>query len=166
MPVRLAGVVALATDSSIDATLHSLRIAAIEKAELKTFHLSAGLVHLAFAGMERAWGRLPGERLERIFTWIDQNLGQPITNEKLAAQAGLGVESFIRWFKQQTERTPASFVAEWRVREACRYLAVEEHSIEQVAATLGFSNRNHFSRVFKQYAGCGPAAFRQGKSTR
>jgi AraC-like DNA-binding protein len=36
--------------------------------------------------------------------------------------------------------------------------------LEQVADGVGFANRHHFSRVFKQYAGCGPAQFRRGRS--
>jgi AraC family transcriptional regulator len=101
--------------------------------------------------------------LRRVLNWLEHNTSGVVTNARLAAQAGLGVEAFIRWFKLSTGRTPAVFVAEWRVREACRRLAYGEDSIEQIAEALGFSNRNHFSRVFKQYAGCGPATFRRGK---
>ena len=75
----------------------------------------------------------------------------------------MSVEAFIRWFKARTGRTPAAFVTERRVREACRRLAFGEESIEQVAEATGFANRHHFSRVFKQHAGCGPAEFRRGR---
>ncbi len=57
----------------------------------------------------------------------------------------------------------AAFVAERRIREACRRLALSADSIEQVAEAAGFANRHHFSRVFKRFAGCGPAEFRRGR---
>lgn len=127
-------------------------------------HLASALLHTAFASMDAAWFVVPSRRLQRVLGWLEHNAAQRVTNAALAAQAGLGVEAFIRWFRRETDRTPAAFVAEWRVREACRRLAFGDDSIEQVAAALGFSNRHHFSRVFKQYAGCGPATFRRGRS--
>jgi transcriptional regulator GlxA family with amidase domain len=103
-------------------------------------------------------------RLGKVFSWIEHALGGEISNRLLAAQAGLSVEAFIRWFKAATGRTPATFVAERRVREACRRLAFTDDTIDQVAEAVGFANRHHFSRVFKRYAGCGPAQFRRGRS--
>ncbi len=137
--------------------------AAIKQREAEsTRHLGVALLHVAFAGMGPGWFEVPSPRLQRVFTWLEQNMGGSVNNELLAAQAGLGIEAFIRWFKSQTDRTPAAYVAERRVQEACRRLALSEDSIEQIADGLGFSNRHHFSRVFAQYAGCGPATFRKG----
>jgi len=125
-------------------------------------HLGMALLHVAFAGLAPGWLAETNPRLQRVLGWLEQNISRPITNEVLAAQAGLGIEAFIRWFKGQTGRTPAAYVAERRVREAGRRLALSDDSIEHIAEGLGFSNRHHFSRVFAQYAGCGPATFRKG----
>ena len=126
-------------------------------------HAAAALLHLVFAGMGPEWFTAVPPRLERLFSWIQHSLGGDISNSVLAAQAGLSVEAFIRWFKAATGRTPAAFVAERRIREACRRLAFSDDSIEQVAEAVGFANRHHFSRVFKSHAGCGPAQFRRGR---
>ena len=127
-------------------------------------HTGAGLLHLVFAEMGPEWSAALPPRLRKVFSWIQHALGGEISNGLLAAQAGLSVEAFIRWFKAATGRTPAAFVAERRIREACRRLAFSDDSIEQVAEAVGFANRHHFSRVFKQYAGCGPAQFRRGRA--
>ena len=141
----------------------ALRQAVTQQQPAVALHLGAALLHVALAGLDPEWWAVPGRRLQRVLDWLEHNAGSPIANERLAVQAGLGVEAFIRWFKARTGRTPAAFVAEWRVREACRRLAYGDDSIEQVAEGLGFSNRHHFSRVFKHYAGCGPATFRCGR---
>ena len=105
-------------------------------------------------------------RLRQILGWIQHSLSGEITNERLAAQAGLSVEGFIRWFKAGTGRTPAAFVAERRIREACRRLTFSADTIEQVAEAVGFANRHHFSRVFQRQTGCGPARFRRDRGGR
>lgn len=128
----------------------------------KVRHTAAALLHLVFAGRGVMPEAMP-ERLRASCGWIERNLGGEITNAALAERAGMSVEAFIRWFKVRTGRTPAAFVAERRVREACRRLAFGEESIEQVAEATGFANRHHFSRVFKRHAGCGPAEFRRGR---
>lgn len=125
-------------------------------------HTGAALLHLVFAGSGLMPTAMP-ERLRASCGWIERNLGGEISNAALAERAGMSVEAFIRWFKARTGRTPAAFVTERRVREACRRLAFGEESIEQVAEATGFANRHHFSRVFKQHAGCGPAEFRRGR---
>lgn len=128
-----------------------------------TARAGAALLHLVFADMGPEWFAVVPPRLRRVYSWIQHSLGGEITNQLLAAQAGMSVEAFIRWFKAAAGRTPAAFVAERRIREACRRLTFSDETIEQVAETLGFANRHHFSRVFKHYAGCGPAQFRRGK---
>lgn len=125
---------------------------------------AAALLHIVFAEAWPEGFETAPPRLRKVLTWVQHSLAAEITNELLAAQAGLSVEAFIRWFKLNTGRTPAVYVAEIRIREACRRLAYAEESIEHIAEAVGFANRHHFSRVFKRYAGCGPAEFRRGRN--
>ena len=134
------------------------------RAAMPAAHTGTALLHLVFAGMGPEWAATIPPRLRKLYSWIQHSLGGKISNELLAAQAGLSVEGFIRWFKAATGRTPAAFVAGRRIREACQRLAFSDDSIEQIAEAVGFANRHHFSRVFKQHAGCGPAQFRRGRA--
>ena len=151
------------TSRAVARELHR-RIGRGERAQAA--QVAAGLLHVVFAEMGPGWFAPLPPRLRKVFSWIQHALGGEISNRLLAAQAGLSVEGFIRWFKAGTGRTPAAFVAERRIREACRRLAFTDDSIEQVAEAVGFANRHHFSRVFKHYAGCGPAQFRRGRAHR
>ncbi len=162
LPVTELAVFALKTSPALGAVATELQAYIQAKNMPAVQHTGAAMLHLVFAESRLLPAVMP-ERLRATCTWVEQNLGAEIVNPLLAAQAGMSVEAFIRWFRARTGRTPAAFVAERRVREACRRLAFTADSIEQVAEATGFANRHHFSRVFKQYAGCGPAEFRRGR---
>ncbi|MBK8858741.1 MAG: helix-turn-helix transcriptional regulator [Opitutaceae bacterium] len=164
LPPAAPGVFALPAGAALRAVAGELRdhIAAGELAAVR--HTGTAMLHLIFAGSPGVRAETVPDRLRRVFNSIEHSLDGDITNPTLARQAGMSVEAFIRWFKARTGRTPAAFVAERRIREACRLLAFAEDSVEQVAEAVGFANRHHFSRVFKRHAGCGPAAFRRGRT--
>lgn len=140
----------------------ALREATTERRVERGNHLGQALLHAVFADWENAGLSAPEPRLQRVLTYIMSNLTRRFTNQDLSQHAGLGVEAFIRWFRQRTGRTPAAYVSAQRMQEASRRLALSDQSIDQVAEELGYTNRHHFSRVFARHAGCGPAAFRRG----
>jgi AraC-like DNA-binding protein len=156
-----AGVISVPAKPTVRAVARELHRMITRRDAAHASHFAAGLLHLVFAEVGPEGFEPIPLRLRSLFGWIQHSLGGAITNEDLARQAGLSVAAFIRWFKAATGRTPAAFVAERRIREACRRLTFSDDSIEQVAEDVGFANRHHFSRVFKQYAGCGPAQFRR-----
>ena len=158
-----AGVVEVPASRTIRAVARDLYRMIARREAGHAARYSAGLLNLVFAEVGPEGFETVPLRLRKLFGWIQHSLSGEVTNERLAAQAGLSIEAFIRWFKASTGRTPAAFVAERRVREACRRLTFTDESIEQIAEDVGFANRHHFSRVFKQYAGCGPARFRHDR---
>lgn len=161
-----AGLIAVPAGRTVRAVARELQRAIGRREAARAAHLSAGLLHLVMAEVDSEEFTAVPARLRQILGWIQHSLSGEITNERLAAQAGLSVEGFIRWFKAGTGRTPAAFVAERRIREACRRLAFSTDTIEQVAEAVGFANRHHFSRVFQRQTGCGPARFRRDRGGR
>ncbi len=145
------------------AVARELRRVILHRQTARAAAYGAALLHLVFTEAWPEGFETAPVRLRKVLGWIQHSLAMEISNELLAAQAGLSVEAFIRWFKASTGRTPAVFVAERRIHEACRRLAYSDESIEQIAESVGFANRHHFSRVFKRHAGCGPAGFRRGR---
>ena len=53
-----------------------------------------------------------------------------------------------------------SFVNHVRMQHAAQLLAVENMSIDEIARTVGYSSRSHFSRAFKDHSGLPPKDFR------
>ena len=86
-----------------------------------------------------------------------------ISNPEVAAKLGMTPNAFIRWFKQSTGLTPQSWLNRERVHEASFWLHHNDASIERIAETVGFCDRYHFSRVFKQIQEVSPVRFRKNR---
>ncbi|HNC24864.1 MAG TPA: AraC family transcriptional regulator [Opitutaceae bacterium] len=158
-----AGILTVPAGRTVRAVAQELHRAIQRRDPHPAAHLGAALLHGVFAAVGPEAFETASGRMRTLLEWVQHRLGGEITNAAMAAQVGLSPEAFIRWFKSRTGQTPAAFVAERRIREACRRLTFSADSIEQVAEAVGFANRHHFSRVFKRHAGCGPAGFRRDR---
>ncbi len=106
-------------------------------------------------------GGLPAHRLKVIRSYIEENLGNPISLRELAGLARVSVRHFERAFRQSLGVPPHRYVLERRV-SAARDLLLSQPNlpIEAIARQLGFSSSSHLSAAFSRRMGCSPAAFR------
>jgi transcriptional regulator GlxA family with amidase domain len=79
----------------------------------------------------------------------------------LAKEAGMSRSAFAREFKGVLDLTPMEFVARVRLNLAHRLLLSTGIGVEGIAATVGFSSRSHFSRLFREQYGSDPSSFRR-----
>jgi AraC-like DNA-binding protein len=98
-------------------------------------------------------------RIDHVLEMMDVKLERRLTNDELAEVAVMHPNAFTRLFKSVTGMSPQKYMNVKRVERACIMLHNTSVSIEEVAEALGFCDRFHFSRVFKQVRGVGPAAF-------
>lgn len=92
---------------------------------------------------------------------ISRHPEQSCRTTDMAERCGMSVNTLLRRFREQIDRSPQQFVAECRLQKACVLLDHTSQSIEQIADACGFCDRYHFSKVFKRRFRCGPAAFRR-----
>lgn len=109
-------------------------------------------------------GRSLSTRLEEAKTFMRQHMKDGVSNPEVGEKLGMTPNAFIRWFKQSTGLTPQSWLNRERVHEASYWLHHNDASIERIAETLGFCDRYHFSRVFKQIQGTSPVRFRKNRN--
>jgi AraC-like DNA-binding protein len=55
------------------------------------------------------------------------------------------------------------YVMKRKIAQSCDLILHSNKSVEEVAFTIGFSDRHHFSKVFKAVTGTTPAVYRSGK---
>lgn len=90
--------------------------------------------------------------ISRLLEWALGRLGEPLTIDRLAAQAHLSRRTFVRSFRASTGTTPAAWIRARRLDAARRLLETTDLSIDQVAADCGFGNavtlRQNFAATF------------------
>ncbi len=126
----------------------------------RVHHQSAALLHAIFAEWDAPEPKTMPERLLEVLALIQKAPHADLSNPFLAERAGMGVERFIRSFREHTGLTPAAYVLSTRLRLAGEALALSEKTIDQIAVENGFPNRHYLTRMFTRQFGCGPAEFR------
>lgn len=110
---------------------------------------------------EIRWQEPAPDPIARVVKAVNEAPGEPWRNPVLARQSYMSTDGFIRTFRKWMDRTPARYVAEVRVREACRLMTQTEQSIDRIADDLGFADRFCFTRAFKRLTGFTPARYRR-----
>ena len=107
-------------------------------------------------------GGLAGRHLKVVLDYIEENLAQPITLHRLAAQSGVGPRHFERAFRQAVGVPPHAYVLRKRVATA-RHLLLSQPTvaIEEIAGRVGFSSSSHLASAFRRQTGFSPTAFRR-----
>ena len=100
------------------------------------------------------------DRFADLVAWIPTNLRADLSVDALARRACLSVRQFSRAFKERFDMTPAAFVEEARLTEACRRLAARRSTIETVARSVGYTSDDAFRRAFERRFGVSPRHYR------
>ncbi|ANH66892.1 AraC family transcriptional regulator [Mitsuaria sp. 7] len=85
----------------------------------------------------------------------------PWTLDELAKRAGLSRTALAERFREAMGDTPLNHLRVVRMQRAMQLLAQTRHSLEAVAAAVGYKDAFGFSKVFKRTVGLSPKAFRQ-----
>jgi AraC family transcriptional regulator of arabinose operon len=105
--------------------------------------------------------RSDGTRLTAALLAVRENPAAAWTVPGLAAQAGLSVSQTARRIRDLTGLSPRAFVIRARIERARRLMEESAMSLEQIAATLGYTDVYFFHRQFKAVAGVTPGRWRR-----
>ncbi|MBF9224264.1 helix-turn-helix domain-containing protein [Hymenobacter ruricola] len=104
-----------------------------------------------------------GDRLRRARHLIDRQFADPLDLGQLAAAACYSRFHFLRQFKRYYGCTPHEYLRTVRLAHARRALLAGQ-SVRDVCFAAGFDSVSSFSGLFREWAGCSPAAFRQRRA--
>lgn len=104
-------------------------------------------------------GGLAGGTLRRVRAYIDDHIGERISLDELARQAGVSRFHFARQFRLSTGESPMGYLRRARIERSKRILQTRDTTIAEVAARLGFSDQSHFTRIFGRLVGVSPGSF-------
>ncbi|WP_066219683.1 AraC family transcriptional regulator [Formosa haliotis] len=105
------------------------------------------------------------ERVLVVLRFIEANIEEKLSNSELAELVNMAPNSFSRLFKEEMHVTLHSFIQNRKIAKACEIFEHTNETIEGISFKLGFSDRYHFSRVFKAITGLSPALYKSGRYT-
>ncbi len=93
--------------------------------------------------------------------YIHHHYRSPIRLQNLARETGISAYHFSRLFRACFQKSPQQLQTELRMKEALKWLAVEEVSFSEIAYRLGYSDLAAFSNQFKKHFGEPPSEMRK-----
>ncbi|WP_342074940.1 AraC family transcriptional regulator [Yoonia sp. SS1-5] len=106
-------------------------------------------------------GGLGRAKTNRAIEFINANLDEDISLERIALTVEISPFHFSRMFKQETGMSPYQYVIHSRVELARGLLLTGRDSIADIAIQVGFSSQSHLTESFKKIVGTTPAKFRR-----
>lgn len=99
-------------------------------------------------------------RIHAVIVLMRRNLARRMTLTGMARAAEMSPSHFCRLFKNETNRTPASYLKQLRMGKARELLEETTLSVKQVMARVGLFDESHFVRDFQALYGLSPARYR------
>ncbi len=103
--------------------------------------------------------------VRRAIAYMQQNLENPVTVAEVSTTLALSPAYFCKLFKEETGRSPNSFLIDLRITRAKEYLSHTDMSVIDICTALGYTN-SYFSRLFKRMTGQTPSEYARMMRTR
>lgn len=126
-------------------------------------HLMVQLLrkHIRADGGEALHSAGKPDRIKAVSRYIDEHYMEPMSNKVLARLIHVSESRFIHLFKEEMGMSPLKYINTVRLHKAKALLESGECSVMEVAALVGFSDYNHFGRMFRENFGYTPVQARR-----
>ncbi|HEY0827610.1 MAG TPA: response regulator [Bacilli bacterium] len=95
-----------------------------------------------------------------IDRYINEHIFENVTSVDIANHLHLNASYFSRYFKKLTKMNFTEYVHQFKIKLAIELLQRPNETVENVAYSLGYSDRAYFSKVFKKYVGKSPSDYK------
>ena len=126
-------------------------------------HLHDLLEELLRAAESHEWKDME-QRLRSTVDYMHEHYREDVRIEKLAELAQLHPSYYSQVFKRSYGKTPVAYLTQLRMNKAKEMLLQTDHSVQNIAAKVGYRDEFYFSRRFKETSGYSPSIFPQKKN--
>lgn len=98
---------------------------------------------------------------KRAMQYIRENYMRPINVNDVACAVGVSRSWLYRCFMDYAEQSPAMYLRDLRLERAKSLLVRTGLTVQEIASAVGYEDPLYFSRVFSEYIGCAPSAYRK-----
>ena len=88
------------------------------------------------------------ELLERILTYIDECICEPLTIAEICQKFSISRSSLQLLFKENLDQTPKKYISDLKLEKSCQLIREQKYSISEISLLLGFNSIHYFSRAF------------------
>lgn len=150
------------------ALLKELYIVAEGQTYVRDMKINAVLSQLLILLMEDAWNPeevhvIAKKRLElrKIKQYLDEHYTEKITLDQLSTKFFINKQYLTKIFHETYGMTIVNYLNQKRITQAKHLLRFTDMSMEEIAAKIGMSDANYFSRTFHKIEGVRPSEFRK-----
>lgn len=112
-------------------------------------------------GIIRQFGQHSNQLVHQAVLFIESNIGRKISLESVAEEISLSKSYMCTLFKRETGENMSAFINRLRVEKAMELLRNRDCKVKEIYDTVGFSDPQYFSRVFKKVTGISVMEYRQ-----
>ncbi len=98
---------------------------------------------------------------KKAISYISKNFQNDISLKDISDFSGIGIRRLQGLFKEELGCTVSDYICSFRISYACDLLRFTNTPINDLAAAVGFNNRQHFTLTFRQKCGIAPSRFRE-----
>ena len=102
-----------------------------------------------------------GGLTKRAKEYIKTNYSKAITLEDVAREINVSPQYLSKLFKEETGENFIDYLTSIRIRIAKNLLEGDELSVKEICYSIGYSDPNYFSRIFKKVVGATPTEYRE-----
>lgn len=100
------------------------------------------------------------DKAKLMLAYIHENYSEKISIREIAAAAYVSERESFRTFRECLHMTPAAYLLDYRLQNACRMLTSGEDSITQIGHACGLGSSSYFGKTFRTRFGCTPLEYR------
>ncbi len=101
------------------------------------------------------------QHVNKAVAYLKGHGSETVRIADVAKAIGIHPVYLQRIFKEHMHKSITEYLMEHRIQQACRMLRTTSFPLIDIALDCGFTNRQHFTRCFKQILGVTPSVFRR-----
>ena len=133
----------LVTLQGIPSVIHLLHILEI-LAVTKEYH------YISSKAYDEGIDQHETDRLNKVYEYAFRNFRKKVLLDDLAELLHMTPTSFSRYFAMKNNKPFSRFIAEIRIKHACKMLTETDESIAQICYDCGFNTLSNFNKQFKE----------------
>ncbi|MCR5421707.1 MAG: response regulator [Lachnospiraceae bacterium] len=99
--------------------------------------------------------------VERAKTYISENYSKDISLDEVSREVDISPYYFSKLFKEETGENFIEYLTSVRINKAKQLITGSDMSMKEICTSVGYSDPNYFSRIFKKNVGLTPTEYKE-----